>query len=90
MAQTNPTRAQAARRACRASGCECFVGRDEHDGQALIGGAFDRVAGSTSSSVSMKAAFSGALSRNLSNVPSDPLVKGLGGNIRAVGPNDGA
>lgn len=31
-----------------------------------------------------------ALSRNLGNVPSDPLMKGLGCNVRAIGPNDGA
>lgn len=31
-----------------------------------------------------------ALSRNLSNVPGDPLMKGLGCNVRAIGPNDGA
>jgi hypothetical protein len=30
------------------------------------------------------------LSRNLGNVPSDPLMKGLGCNVRAIGPNDGA
>lgn len=31
-----------------------------------------------------------ALSRNLSNLPSDPPMKGLGCNVRAIGPNDGA
>jgi hypothetical protein len=67
------------------------VGRDEHDGQTLIGGALDRVAGSDISRRSTaKSWVTWALSRNLGNVPSDPLMEGLGCNVRAIGPNDGA
>ena len=84
----------------RAKHSRAAIGRYEHHGQALVSGALDRVAGPGRIGVDegglqaplhlKELGVMWVLSRNLGNVPSDPLMKGLGCNIRAIGPNDGA